>query len=261
MIAGLHNGCYTPPNSTEGENRMASDPNPDLCSVCGGSGYEPVEGKGVRVCECRRNARPQMLLLKAKIPARYLDCGFDNFVPTCPSVQRALMLSKRYVEQYPIVDGGLLFIGTCGTGKTHLATAILAGLIKKGIPGLFYDFRDLLKEIQDSYNPSTHTSEQKILRPVFDAEVLVLDELGAGKPTEWIQETITHIITKRYNDKRTTLFTSNYQDIPIGSAYTETLTDRIGVRLRSRLREMCKMVLIEGDDYRDKVRDRQGRLV
>jgi DNA replication protein DnaC len=141
-------------------------------------------------------------------------------------------------------------------GKTHLATAILAGLIKKGIGGLFYDFRDLLKEIQDSYNPTTHTSELKILGPVFEAEVLVLDELGANKPTEWVQETITHIITKRYNQKKTTIFTSNYQDIPVGTAYCETLTDRIGVRLRSRLYEMCRLVLIEGDDYR--ARDRRG---
>ena len=159
------------------------------------------------------------------------------------------------MEEYPIFEGGLLFIGTCGVGKTHLATSVLTELIKKGISGsgLFYDFRDLLKEIQDSYNPNTHTSELRILKPVFDAEVLVLDELGASKPTEWVQETITHIITKRYNDNKPTIFTSNYQDYTLpGSAYSETLTDRIGVRLRSRLLEMCRPVLIEGEDYRDR---------
>jgi len=143
-------------------------------------------------------------------------------------------------------------------GKTHLAVAALKQLINKGIGGLFYDFRDLLKEIQDSYNPNTHTSELKILAPVYEADVLVLDELGASKPTEWVQETITHIINKRYNDKKVTIFTSNYLDLPIGSAYDESLTERVGVRLRSRLHEMCRLVPMEGEDYREMLRTRRG---
>jgi len=132
-------------------------------------------------------------------------------------------------------------------------------LILKGIPGLFYDFRDLLKEIQDSYNSNTHTSELKVLSPVYDAEVLVLDELGATKPTEWVQETMTHIINKRYNERKITIFTSNYLEIKIDNAYDETLSDRVGVRLLSRLHEMCRSILIEGDDYRDIIKDNYRR--
>lgn len=230
-----------------------------ICAICGGSGWEPIEGKGVRQCRCRRESRTQTLLGRARIPPRYQRCRFENFEPTCTSVQRALIWARKYVDEYPVIDIGLLFIGTCGVGKTHLATSILTGLINKGVPALFYDFRDLLKEIQDSYNPNTHTSELRILTPVFDAEVLVLDELGANKPTEWVQETITHIITKRYNDGKATIFTTNYQDYALaGSPYSETLTDRIGIRLRSRLREMCRLILIEGEDYREKIRDRRG---
>src|SRR5215831_14273153 len=210
-----------------------------ICSICGGSGWESIEGKGVKQCRCRRDSRTQTLLGRARIPPRYQRCSFDNFEITCPSVQRALMVSRKYVDEYPVIDIGLLFIGTCGVGKTHLATSILTGLINKGVPALFYDFRDLLKEIQDSYNPNTHTSELRILTPVFDAEVLVLDELGANKPTEWVQETITHIITKRYNDGKLTIFTSNYLDPAPDPEHDESLTDRVGVRLRSRLYEMC----------------------
>jgi DNA replication protein DnaC len=169
------------------------------------------------------------------------------------------MNSRKFVEEYPLVDVGLLYLGSCGVGKTHLAVAVLKALVLKGIPGLFYDFRDLLKEIQDSYNPNTHTSELKVLSPVYDAEVLVLDELGASKPTEWVQETMTHIINKRYNDKKTTIFTSNYHDIQIPSARDETLSDRVGVRLLSRLHEMCRTILIEGDDYRNKIKDNYRR--
>jgi DNA replication protein DnaC len=168
------------------------------------------------------------------------------------------MAARRFVDEYPNIDVGMLLLGSCGVGKTHLAVSTLKALIEKGISGMFYDFRDLLKEIQDSYNPNTHTSELKILAPVFDTEVLVLDELGASKPTEWVQETMTHIINKRYLDKKITIFTSNYMDMTIGSAYTETLTERLGVRLRSRLEEMCRRIFIEGDDYRTIISTRRG---
>jgi DNA replication protein DnaC len=228
------------------------------CPSCGGTGWELVEGKGVRPCQCKRAARTEILLAQARIPKRFRSCSFDNFEVLCPSLQRALMNSKKFVEEYPLVDVGLLYLGSCGVGKTHLAVACLKAIINRGIPGLFYDFRDLLKEIQDSYNPNTQTSELKILAPVFEAEVLVLDELGATKPTEWVQETITHIINKRYNEKKITIFTSNYLDTPIGTAYGETLTERIGVRLRSRLHEMCRQILIEGDDYREIIKQRRG---
>lgn len=228
------------------------------CPDCGGTGWEFVEGKGVRPCRCKKAGRSELLLAQSRIPSRFLSCSFENFEPLCPSLHRALMNTRKFVEEYPLVDVGLLFLGRCGVGKTHLAVAALKELIGKGIPGLFYDFRDLLKEIQDSYNPNTHTSELKILAPIFEAEILVLDELGASKPTEWVQETITHIINKRYNDKKITLFTSNYLDMPIGSTYDETLTERVGVRLRSRLHEMCRLIMIEGDDYREIIKNRRG---
>jgi len=228
------------------------------CPDCGGTGWEFVEGRGVRPCQCKKTARADVLLAQARIPKRFTHCAFDSFESLQPSITRALMNTRKFVEEYPLVDVGLLFLGSCGVGKTHLAVSALRELINKGIGGMFYDFRDLLKEIQDSYNPNTHTSELKILAPIFDAEVLVLDELGASKPTEWVQETITHIINKRYNEKKVTIFTSNYLDIPIGSSYDETLTDRVGVRLRSRLHEMCRHIPIEGDDYREIIKSRRG---
>src|SRR5215467_11031350 len=229
------------------------------CSICGGTGWEPVEDKGVRPCACKKESRAELLLHQARIPGRYSKCSFENFEPLCISVQRASMNSRKFVDEYPLVDVGLLYLGSCGVGKTHLAVSVLKALILKGISGLFYDFRDLLKEIQDSYNPNTHTSELKVLSPVYDAEVLVLDELGASKPTEWVQETMTHIINKRYNDRKITIFTSNYLDIKIDNAYDETLSDRVGVRLLSRLHEMCRSILIEGDDYRDIIKDNYRR--
>ena len=245
-----------------------------MCPVCGGTGWELVEGKGVRPCECQREGRGDVLLAQSRIPARFMHKGFETFDPApqaaeahsvfhqpasvCPSLHRALMNTRKFVDEYPLVDVGLLFMGRCGLGKTHLAVAALKELIKKGIAGMFYDFRDLLKEIQDSYNPNTHTSELKILAPIFEVEVLVLDELGASKPTEWVQETMTHIINKRYNEKKTTIFTSNYLDMPSDPSRDETLTSRVGVRLRSRLQEMCRLIPVEGEDYRELIKNNRG---
>ncbi|MGE0132817.1 MAG: AFG1/ZapE family ATPase [Blastocatellales bacterium] len=236
-----------------------------VCEFCGGTGWEPVDEKGVRPCRCRAADRRDQLLAAARIPRRYESCAFESYKPKPAadeagiSQRIALHDSKHIVDQYPNVEVGLLFLGPCGVGKTHLATAIIKTLtLHKGISCLFYDFRDLLKEIQDSYNPVSQMTELKVLEPVYDAEVLVLDELGASKPTDWVRDTMTQIINTRYNDRKLTIITSNYLDEP-QTPNEETLTDRVGVRLRSRLHEMCKTVLIKGDDYRLKLNQTRGR--
>lgn len=143
-------------------------------------------------------------------------------------------------------------MGGVGVGKTHLAVSIIHSLTtEKSVPCLFYEFGSLLKEIQDSYNPQTKSSELAVLAPVLNVEVLVLDELGAVKPTDWVQDTMYHIINKRYNDRKFTIFTTNYPDERPAEG-KETLVDRIGVRARSRIFEMCRTVKIEGEDYRRK---------
>src|SRR5690348_8835972 len=131
----------------------------------------------------------------------------------------------------PSGDKGLLIIGTIGTGKTHLAVGIIRELIlNRGISCLFYDYRELLKQIQNSYNASVQATELDVLRPVFETEVLVLDELGAVKPTEWVWDTVSLILNTRYNDNRTTVITTNFADGPPraeggarGAAREETL--------------------------------------
>jgi DNA replication protein DnaC len=153
------------------------------------------------------------------------------------------------VREYPEVNRGLLLTGPCGVGKTHLAVAILHGLIEKGVPCLFYEFGALLKKIQESYNPTSQASELCVLQPIYEAEVLLLDELGAVKPTDWVRDTMMQVIGRRYNDRKLTLFTTNYLDARVNPA-DEVLEDRIGVRLRSRLYEMCATTLVEGADYR-----------
>jgi DNA replication protein DnaC len=229
----------------------AQQDSPAVCSFCYGTGMEVVPGKGARRCRCRTEERQAKLFAAARIPSRYERCSFVNYRPVSGNSTQlqAFNYAFKLVDEYPAIDRGLLFMGPVGTGKTHLSTAILRGLIEKGIPCLFYEFGALLKEIQNSYNPVSQTSELKVRAPVYETEVLVLDELGAVKPTDWVRDTMMQIINTRYNDKKLTIFTTNYLDVQRTLA-EETLEDRIGARLRSRLYEMCKTVIIDGEDYR-----------
>jgi DNA replication protein DnaC len=173
----------------------------------------------------------------------------QSYKVSTPSQQKAFNFASKLAMEYPAVERGLLLTGTVGVGKTHLAVSIIKALTERGFSSLFYEFGSLLKEIQDSYNPNTKSSELKILSNVFDAEILVLDEIGASKPTDWVRDTMAHVINTRYNDKKLTIFTTNYSD-ERKTDKDETLEDRIGVRLRSRLFEMCRTVKIEGSDFR-----------
>jgi DNA replication protein DnaC len=115
--------------------------------------------------------------------------------------------------------------------------------------GLFYDTRDLLRVIRSTYNPLVRTAEMDILRPVMTADLLVLDDLGAEKTSEWVEETMNLIVNTRYNERRPTIFTSNYEDNPDESE-PDTLKARIGFRIHSRLHEMCEFLEFDGADYR-----------
>ena len=245
------------------------------CPVCAGTGWKTVSlpGKSSRVtrCECRIDLRAERLLRSANLPARYEHCTLSDFEIHFQGAHRSLAAARlaagRFVEEYPVDRTGMLLIGPIGVGKTHLAVGIIQELVRgKGVPCLFCDYRELLKEIQNSYNPTVQTTELEILRPVFEAEILVLDELGAVKPTEWVWDTVSHILNTRYNDKRTTIITTNFSDQPAGAvagprgaAREETLGDRIGERMRSRLHEMCRVVQMEGSDFRQRVQSANFR--
>jgi DNA replication protein DnaC len=246
------------PNSPQTGSAARGSAAENVCQLCFGSGMEIVPGKGARTCSCQKQNAHSNHLEKARLPHRYLNCHFHNYKPSNASQETAFKYASKLSMEYPAVDQGLLLMGTVGVGKTHLAVSILKGLTERGFGCLFYEFGTLLKQIQDSYNSNTKTSELSVLSPVLNADVLVLDEVGASKPTDWVRDTMAHIINSRYNDTKLTIFTTNYLD-ERRSERDETLEDRIGVRLRSRLYEMCKTVEMNGDDYRKSIHNSAGR--
>ncbi len=264
----------------------------EVCPLCEGTGWRTIppspnvpedtnRDRRVTRCDCQLRARNQTLLAAANIPRRYEHCELASYTTDFPGAHPSLafahLSATKLAQEYDPRDGtGLLIIGKIGTGKTHLAVGITKDLIlNKGISCLFYDYRELLKEIQNSYNSTVQTTELDVLRPVFETEVLVLDELGAVKPTEWVWDTVSLILNTRYTNNRTTIITTNFEDGPKRdhpgnvssrspeaakySAEKDTLGDRIGDRMLSRLHEMCRIVKMGGEDFRQKFRSASFR--
>jgi DNA replication protein DnaC len=221
-------------------------------------------------CSCRRERLRGIFLRSSQIPARYLECSTANFQLAWQTnrqkkwyLEKAREATQTFVDTWPRVDKGLLFIGDTGTGKTHLAVAALRELIvTKNVQGLYVNFTELVQALQMSFDGGNHTREE-IITPVIEAELLVLDELGAAKPTPWVMDLLYYVINARYMQRRITICTSNRRDSTDDAGEDgmlraeESLADRISAPVRSRLYEMCQVVDIWGDDYRASILARQ----
>jgi DNA replication protein DnaC len=238
------------------------------CETCRGTGFEYASRDGrdyVQPCRCRRpSAEADGFLDACRIPPRYEGCTLGNFDPVTPQHRAALEKAMYFCGSYPHLGAeeglGLLFTGGNGVGKTHLAVATLRELVSaKNVRGQFWDFHELMREIKRSFDPETRTTETQVLDPVVEMDVLLLDDLGAWKITDWMNDTLFYILNSRFLARRPTLITTNFQDVTAREsaqadhlARKEYLVDRIGQRLRSRLTEMCLRVPLDGEDFRER---------
>ena len=243
------------------------------CPHCMGSGWRNVtkDNRRVMPCECKLARRSRRLLENSAIPPRYQLCTLEGFQAEADDAKLVYAKKKAqtFVMQYPIDKTGLIFDGTSGSGKTHLAIGIIKGLIsEKGITCFFCGFQELLEKIKNSYDPSVQTTSMDVLRPVFESEVVVIDDLGSVVPTGWVRDTVALILNKRYEGSKTTIITTNYPDGPPAkpdsdddagrarqASRDQTLGDRIGERMRDRIHEMCRVINLWGvQSYRGKPR-------
>src|SRR5580704_14180974 len=194
----------------------------EVCSICGGSGWKIVERGGIsgaQKCECIEAGRARRNEERANIPPLYQQASVNNFIlpsenPISRSALAKVLVDVRgYVREYPgVPKPGLLFLGPPGTGKTHLAVAALRGLIARGFEGLFFDFQGLLNHIRKGYDQASGTSEREAYQSALDAEILLLDDVGAHRINDWVEDTVTSIVTHRCNNRKATIVTTNLRD-------------------------------------------------
>jgi len=236
------------------------------CEHCGDTGWKLVkegEREFVRRCSCAVTRRREALFERAGIPDRYRHCTFDGIEiwdPSDGSLRTAVRKVREFVDLWPEVERGFVLMGPVGTGKTHLAVAALSELIRgKGVAGRFQDFTSLTLDIKMTFD--TPGAQRDLVRPLIRADLLVLDELGAGKVTPWVMDLLYYVVNSRYVQDRRTIFTTNFLDAKyLGGekSLEESLETRVSARIRSRLFEMCEALILNGQDYRKHCAERRS---
>ncbi|MCB9743599.1 MAG: ATP-binding protein [Alphaproteobacteria bacterium] len=246
--------------------RLAGERPP--CPYCEGSGLRVVVRDGEEVagrCRCRLLPDRIELFNKAGLPARHLGSTFASFNRDLPGVALGHDAVMGWTEGYKPgeVNKGLVLFGEVGRGKTHLLVAALRRLIFRfGVPCRFVEFSHLLADLKEGFDRGK--PEAALLGPLSQVEVLAIDELGKGRRSDWELGIIDELISRRYNAMKTTLATTNYAmkartpgpkaprfaEPNLAQVTPQTLGERVGERVYSRLREMCSFVPVVGEDYR-----------
>jgi DNA replication protein DnaC len=232
------------------------------CTICDGTGWKIVERAGLsgaERCSCSAVTRARALKEAAGVPPNYERATLENFeIPQDNPIARkalgeALMQVKGFVREFPAADHpGLLLVGDTGTGKTHLAVAAMKILLERGHECVFFDFQNLLDRIRSGWDPNAGAADREAYRTALDTEVLLLDDLGSHRTIDWIEDTVTSIITYRCNHQKPLIATTNLPDKEAPGDPRRKLSEVIGRRAHSRLHEMCKVVEISVEDYRFK---------
>jgi DNA replication protein DnaC len=200
---------------------------------------------------------------QARIPARYSSARLDYFEnPSGNGAKEVLPRLKRWLAGYPkTATRGILLSAEVGVGKTYLLTALARSLAMQGTRVRFVDFFQLISELKAAYTDGK--ADKQLMQPLLSAEVLIIDELGKGRNTDWEQTILDQLVMGRYNQGKVVIASTNFSLEQQQQSPMETygkdgfnpdkfgqLVDRVGYRVFSRLKESCDFYTLSGADYR-----------
>ena len=187
--------------------------------------------------------RINRILAMSNLGERFRDASFDSFQPTT-GTEACWAYTKEYAENFEKqTESGICIYGRAGNGKSHLAAAMVNRVIQRGFTAVFIEVPALFSRIKATYGAEGEGSEDKIMAALSKCDLLVLDDAGAEKPTDWVQEKFYQIINARYKNRLPVVITTNTKDMA-------GLEDIIGFRAYDRVLEMCVPLKNNGESYR-----------
>jgi DNA replication protein DnaC len=192
----------------------------------------------------RQQAKLSAMIDEACIPARFIGRTFDNFRVNSQGQAAALSVAKEYAENFKKHQKngtGLIFSGLPGTGKSHLAAAILQGVMPDNA-GLYITCMGLIRAVRGTWRKDSEKSESEVLRSFCNVPLLVLDEIGVQYGTDGEQTIIFDVLDRRYREMRPTILLTNQA--------TAGFKEFIGERSFDRLVETSRWVAFDWESYR-----------
>ncbi|MEY4630104.1 MAG: cell division protein ZapE [Pseudomonadota bacterium] len=238
------------------------------CLICQGQARRVIDGMS-QLCASPSPRIVAGILSAAQLPARYVNANFQGFTNLSGNGRQVVARMQKWATQFtPSAGNGFLLGGSVGVGKTYLLVALAKALAARGFSVQFADFFQLLSELKAGY--SDGKADPAMIAPLMACDVLIIDELGKGRNTEWERTIVDTLIQGRYNQRRPVVASTNYalaaEAAPANfnidlerstSSRSEfspevfgSLESRVGSRVFSRLRETMEFVELTGDDFR-----------
>lgn len=193
----------------------------------------------------------EKIIKNSKMSKRNLSYKFDNFeINNCNKkvFNNLINYSQKLVNN--IEKKGVILVGNNGVGKTHLACSIANRFIEKGIPVIYGTLINLLAELRNSYEIDNNISEMEIIKLYENVDLLIIDDLGKEKPSEWGLEKLFTIINSRYENNLPVIITTNYNQNSLIKRLSINEELETAKSIISRLYEMCYLVKIDDIDHR-----------